>query len=86
MSLALYPSRVRSSDLLGRVPSCNALVDAYPAPHLAFRYFDLAPARIVILLANSLRPVARLEVIISFGIKEAFTFALCAVCAALTAI
>ena len=77
---------MRSSDLLGRAPSDNALVDACPAPYLTFHYFDLAPARIVILLEIAFGTVARLEGMVSFGIEEAFTLALCAVCAALTAI
>ena len=86
MSLALYPSRVRSSEVLGRAPLESVLVDACPAPHLAFHHFDLAPARVVILLANPLGPIARFEVIVCFGIYEALTFALCAVGAALAAI
>ena len=86
MSLALYLPRVRSSDLLGRTPLESGLVDACPAPHLAFHHFDLAAARVVIPLANSLGVIARFEVIVCFGIYEALTFALCAVGAELAAI
>lgn len=62
------------------------LVDACPASYLAFHYFDLAAARIVILLAFACSTVARVEGALSFGVEKAFAFALCAVCAAFTAI
>jgi hypothetical protein len=86
MSLALYPSRVRSNELLGREPPERVLVDTYSALDFALGHFDLATARVIILLANSLGPIARLELNVCVGIHEALTLALCAVCAALTAI
>jgi hypothetical protein len=86
MNLALYLSRVRSNEVLGRAPLERLLVDARPTPDLAFHHFDLAPARIIVLLAQALGPIALFEVIVCLGIYEALTFALCAVRAALAAI
>jgi hypothetical protein len=66
--------------------SSAPLVDAFPATYSSIHHFELAPARIVILLASALGKVTRPEGTIGFSIEEALAFALSAVSAAFAGI